>query len=304
MDYKAQNPFDDSPHTSTRNPFEDSIDVSPGPPLPPKKSTVSSSSTRNENLDFDLTPEAIEGKELELKRREEDINRRESAMLSKEKSISNTRKNNWPPIKILCIHPILYHNIKEDIPEERQRLVKRAYIGWFMTVWCYFYNFFTEISSLFVGGSVGSFVLSIIFFVFNVPLSLFVYRILYQGARRSKPILYIAYFVLIWVEFVIFTFMGVGLSSWGGGGLFLAISLFKDNQKVVGIFSIICLVFWSLLFLYHFFLVWIPAVRQYRAMGGLRKAKQEAAGIAAQKNERKSRLSIKRSKNGISSLGY
>jgi len=297
MDYKAQNPFDDtSAHSTTRNPFEDSIDVSPGPPLPPKKSTVSSSSTRNENLDFDLTPEAIEGKELELKRREEDINRRESAMLSKEKSITNTRKNNWPPIKILCIHPILYHNIKEDIPEDTQRLIKRAYVGWFMTIWCYFYNFFTELSALFASGSVGSFVLSIIFFLFNVPLSLFVYRILYQAARRGKPILYVAYFVLIWVEFVIFAFMGIGLSSWGGGGLFLAIKEFQANQKVVGIFSIICLVFWSLLFLYHFFLVWIPAVRQYRAIGGFRKAKQEAAGIAAQKMKENPDLVLKGAK--------
>jgi len=285
MEYKAENPFEEDTPSSSRNPFEDSIDITPGPALPPKK-TTSTSSTRNtisQPSQIDLTPEAIQRKELELKRREEDINRRETSMLSKEKSISNPRKNNWPNIRILCIHPILYHDIKEDIPEDRQGCVKRAYLGWFMTVWCYFYNFFTELSSLVELGNVGSFVLSIIFFVINVPLSLFTYRILYQGARRGKPILYIAYFILIWVEFVIFAFMGLGLDSWGGGGLLLSIKLFNNDHKAVGVFSIICFIFWCLLFLYHFFLVWIPSVRQYRAMGGLRKAKQEAAGIAAKK---------------------
>jgi hypothetical protein len=38
------------------------------------------------------------------------------------------------PSRLLCIKPILYHNIAEDIPEDRQKLIKRSYWIWFGTL--------------------------------------------------------------------------------------------------------------------------------------------------------------------------
>jgi len=206
-------------------------------------------------------------------------------MKVKEDQITKTRKSNWPPINFLCIKPIIYHNIVEDIPEDRQKLIRRAYWTWFATGICFLWNLFTVASALVVQGSgadIASTILAAIEVAFFIPMSFLIYRILYQAARRGRPSLYFVYFITMFLEVVVFVWEGIGLSSWGGGGFVLMLSLFNQKHTAVGIFSVICFVLWCLLVLVHVF-IFIFARLQYRRLGGLAKAKQEAAEEATQK---------------------
>lgn len=182
-------------------------------PAPPKKDTnyYQAEVQRKEqvigsmNLPFEMvrilflsfldlqTPEGIRKKELELKRREEDLQRREQALLVKEDELDKVspKKKNWPRFR-----PMIYHNIQEEIPEEHKKLVRNAYIMWFVTVWCYFYNFFSVLSALIVtggGSEIASFILSIVDFIFFVPLSFLIYRLLYRATRYEFLFLFIIF---------------------------------------------------------------------------------------------------------------
>ena len=83
-------------------------------------------------------PFQISDREDELNRRERELERREQQLEYRERKVGDLqaelglvadRTPNWPKCR-----PIIYHNIKEDIPEDGQLLVKRVYFGWICTI--------------------------------------------------------------------------------------------------------------------------------------------------------------------------
>jgi len=304
-DYEAENPFEEE---ETKNPFEDEDDeeaivqkgtkppqlpkkdkgpklpkkekVTSLPRLPKKDPALSPASVIAElNTPLEMTEEGLRRKEQELKRREEDLARKEGNMISKEEELEKIapKAKNWPRCR-----PIIYHNIEEEIPQDDKPLVKRAYYLWFFTVWCFFWNFFTILADLIVnanGGAVASLILSIVYFIFLVPLSFLFYRLLYNATRKRKSLSWLLFMIIKWIEFLLYGWMALGISGWGGGGIFLMISLFQANKVVVGIFSVICFAFWVLDILGHVYL-FIHARIRYKRAGGLNKAKEQATTVA------------------------
>lgn len=77
----------------------------------------------------------------ELDRREAELNRREQQLEYRERKVGEVqeklkdtldRSPNWPKCR-----PVLYHSIKDEIPEGGQRLVKRVYFAWYRMSACH-----------------------------------------------------------------------------------------------------------------------------------------------------------------------
>jgi len=232
-------------------------------------------------LNSALTPEGLARKEAELKQREEQLEKREQGLIVREDSVPKNRVSNWPRCR-----PFLYHDIRADMPTpEAVSLVRKAYIAWFVTIVALVYNCATILAALIVeqagNSTLASFFLSLFYIVFFLPVTFLIYRLLYNAARRSKPSLYILFFIFLWLE--ILAYVGVfalGINGWGGGGFFLMINAW-GTSIAVGVISLVSCVVWVGMILWSailFFLSW----RQYKKLGGLEKAKQEFGNAAAQ----------------------
>jgi hypothetical protein len=261
------------------NPFEETTEKSPSPRKEElfqekTKSSISSPPKQTIQPTFgsqDLTPEALDRKEMELNRKREDIERREKELLTKEKSLSSSqeKKKNWPKCR-----PFLFHDISEDIPSELQSLVRRAYFGWFVIAATFLWNIICILSVLVVIGSgqaIGSFFLAIVFAIFSIPVSFLIYRLLYNAAKKSSSTYYVLYFIVIWIEIVIFIILAIGIDGGGAGGFFTMLEAFDANSKTVGIFCVVCFLLFVALALYHIFAVFPFATREWK------KAKEKAA---------------------------
>lgn len=70
--------------------------------------------------------------EAELKRREAALIEREKRVAEHEKVLQSQgislKKNNWP----ICM-PIMFHDIPGEIPEQSRRVVREAYMCWWVS---------------------------------------------------------------------------------------------------------------------------------------------------------------------------
>jgi len=233
----------------------------------------------NANPNDQNVAERLKRKEMELKAREEEINKKEQQLKQEEALGGKGEIKNWPK----C-YPLIYQDINKEIPDDQKTLVKIAYAVWFYTLWCFLWNIFTILSALIATGKsthVASLILSIVFFIFFTALAFLVYRLLYGAAKKLKSSTYLIYMCLKWFEFIVYAWMGIGLTGWGGGGFLLMIGLFKDKDTVVGIFSLICTVFWGIAILLHLYL-FIHTRIFYKRAGGFQAAKKQGAQFAAQ----------------------
>ncbi|KAG6917978.1 hypothetical protein DXG01_017162 [Tephrocybe rancida] len=99
----TQNPFA-STHSLDTNPFDD--------PSTPTQ--------------YQSQPSAAEASRLEeIRRREADLERREQELNAKADNIRRHGKANWPPF-----FPLIFHSIKDEIPEASQPLITRLYQLW------------------------------------------------------------------------------------------------------------------------------------------------------------------------------
>lgn len=287
MEYSAANPFEeDDGNVSAPPPVPPKGNDSNSPPVPPKSTTQPTfttpafSQTSQPTFSYeDLSPQALDRKEMALKMREEDIQRREGQLLDKEQSMPKPRPNNWPRCK-----PILYHDIREDIPTpEGQSLMRKAYIAWIVIAVTFLWNIITTLSVLIVSGggsAIASFLLGIAYAIFSIPVSFLIYRTLYNAARKSKPSLYVLFFFLLWIQIAIFILYAIGINGWGAAGFFTMISVFQDDQTIVGIFCVVVTILFALLAIFHIYLFFASRV-EYRKVGGSEKAKQEIAAEGA-----------------------
>jgi len=227
-DYNAQNPFeeDEDKRGSVKKPT---------PSLPPKSTlrepdAFSGRYAATTNSPIDPTWEGVKRKEAELKRREDDLAKRETNLQEREQSVPKGRVNNFPPCK-----PLVHQNIAEDMPTDATKsMVRRALIGWYGTLIAYFWNMIMLLSALIARGGtsyITGFILSIVYIIFAYPISFFIFRLLYQAARKGKPSLYVMYFIFIWFEMATWAFYAVGIYQYGGGGFFCHARFLQKQQS-------------------------------------------------------------------------
>jgi len=290
--YTAENPFelDDNEEVSVGSRSR----TTTGPPLPSKTSVPPTLPTKEPEYKYNPNPspliaewntpmetswEGVKRKEMELSRREEDLDRRERALLEKEETLPKPRINNWPRCK-----PFLYHNIPEDIPTpEGQKVVSRAYYCWYAIDICFVWNLVCTLAVLSVGSDstyIGGFFLALALALFWMPVTFLIYRLLYGAARKSKPAYFVLFFIFLWLEILVFIWMAIGISGWGGGGFFLMLAMFDSKQTAVAIMCLVCFIIWVIVILWCIYL-FIHSRFEYRKAGSLKQAKADSKTAAA-----------------------
>jgi len=274
ISYVGDNPFDDD----NRNPFEEEA----RPTLPPKSSVTPSLPTKefrnSGTADSTLLARAerIRAKEEEIKRREAQITQREQAVASGG-VLKEPRPPNWPRCR-----PLIHHDIAGDMPTpETTRLVKMAYGGWIASFCFIIINTIALLAVLIKdGGSrIVDFILSLVFLIILPIIWFLVYRILYRAARKTKPSLYIAFWIFYIFELLSFGFFLLGFPGTGAAGL---VSMFQEFQKQnlsTAFILLVISILWGLDVIYTFW-IFIASRLEYRKAGGLARAKQDVKDAA------------------------
>jgi len=291
VQYDAENPFDDG--DDTNNPFSEKGEEdqftppqSAPPPLPNKSATVnapypppksSTSYGSPSNVDPNLLQRAerLRSKEEELNRREALLDSRTQILVDRENVLKNPREPNWPRCR-----PLLYHNIDGDMTEPSvKRLVRFAYFGWLAFLVAVLWNFICMFAAIIVDGAVGDFILSIVYCVFLPPIFFLIYRILYRAGRKTKPSLYIVFWIFYFLEMLLLCYFVVGYPSTGAGGIFWMSSAFSDDHNALGFMFLASAIVWGIVAGWSIF-IFILSRYEYRKAGGLAQAKKEATAAA------------------------
>jgi hypothetical protein len=134
-----------------------------------------------------------------------------------------------------------------------------------------------------VDGSVGDFILAIVYFFVWLPLTFMFYRHLYHAARRGRALRYFLFFFLMGFQILVHIFWGLGLEDSGMAGFLQMIGMFRSDKagsQIVGIFCLIGTAFWWLMAAFDIYL-WIHARIHYNRRGGSAQAEREFAQSAA-----------------------
>ncbi|PPQ87969.1 hypothetical protein CVT25_001048, partial [Psilocybe cyanescens] len=216
LDY-TQNPFA-STHSLDTNPFDD----------PPQQSAPVANSARIE----------------EIRRREQDLERREAELNNKAEHIRRHGRNNFPPF-----FPLIYHSINEEIPEASRPLITRLYQLWLVLFGTLIINFVACIFILISGASNGGSDLgaSLGYFIFITPCSFLLwYRPIYNGYMKEQALYYYFYFFFGGFHLLFSLYMIIGIPGTGSSGLIQTIRLFSNHSWAAAVLGLVATVGWTI----------------------------------------------------------
>lgn len=228
-----------------------------------------------------MTVEQLRQKEIELDRREQQIEY-QRRKLGELKEVASTRDKppNWPSCR-----PLIYHNIREEIPENGRILVTRVYFSWFLYVGTLVVNCAALLGGLAAPvpqGATGpdyglDFGLSIVLLVITPVISfVFWYRPFYVAVKNDRSISYFFFFFNYACHLLLCIVMAIGIPSSGGGGFINAFRIFKTNVAA-GIVLLVSSGAWCLVSLFNVYQMQ-AAIRFYRGQG--HTVKGDATSIA------------------------
>ncbi|KAH9951467.1 scamp family-domain-containing protein [Amylocystis lapponica] len=220
--FSTDNPFS-STHSLDTNPFDDPTTVQP------------TSGSNFPTPDHAARMEELRQRELELERRERELNQ-------KSEHIRKFGRNNWPPF-----YPLIFHSIKDEIPDTSQPLITRLYQLWLVLVATLIINM---VSCIFIltsgnpggGSDLGS---SIGYLIVIPPLSFLLwYRPIYNGYMKEQALYFYIYFVFGGFHLLYSLYMIIGIPSTGSAGLIQTIRMYVGGSIVAGILGTIATVGW------------------------------------------------------------
>ncbi|TFK42531.1 scamp family-domain-containing protein [Crucibulum laeve] len=217
-DYHS-NPFA-STHSLDTNPFDD-------PPAQPSASSYSAEQARLE----------------EIRRREQDLERREAELNNKAENLRKNGRKNWPPF----FH-LIFHSIQDEIPEASRPLITRLYQLWLVLVATLIINMVACICILISGSQEGGRDLGAsIGYVFTITITSFLlwYRPIYNGYMKEQALYYYLYFFFCGFHLLYSIYMIIGVPSTGSAGLVQTIRMFGGHHWVAAIFGTIATVGWT-----------------------------------------------------------
>uniref|UniRef100_A0A8H7Y5X3 Scamp-domain-containing protein n=1 Tax=Psilocybe cubensis TaxID=181762 RepID=A0A8H7Y5X3_PSICU len=216
MNY-TQNPFA-STHSLDTNPFDD----------PPQQSASAANAARLE----------------EIRRREQDLERREAELNNKAEHIRRHGRNNFPPF-----FPLIYHAINEEIPEASRPLITRLYQLWLVLFGTLIINFVACIFILIGGASGGGSDVgaSLGYCIFIIPLSFLLwYRPIYNGYMKEQALYYYFYFFFGGFHLLFSLYMIIGIPGTGSAGLIQTIRMFSNHSWAAAVLGLVATVGWTI----------------------------------------------------------
>ncbi|GLB34902.1 putative SCAMP family protein [Lyophyllum shimeji] len=213
----THNPFA-STHSLDTNPFDD-----PSP--------------------YQSQPSAAEASRLEeIRRREADLERREQELNAKADNLRHHGKANWPPF-----FPLIFHSIKDEIPEASQQLITRLYQLWLVLVLTLIINMVACIFILLagaeeagrdLGASIGY------LFVISVLSFLLWYRPIYNGYMKEQSLYYYFYFFFCGFHLLFSVYMIIGVPSTGAAGIIRTVQMFVKHYWAAAVLSLVASIGW------------------------------------------------------------
>ncbi|KAI6036263.1 scamp family-domain-containing protein [Pisolithus microcarpus] len=208
-----QNPFA-STHSLDANPFDD--------PAPTQDKTA---------------------RQRDLEQRERDLQRREQELNQRAEHIRKHGRNNWPPF-----FPLIFHSIREEIPEASRPLINRLYQLWLVLLATLIINMIACIFFLVAGSSDGGKDLggSIGYLIIIAPLSFLLwYRPIYNGYMKEQALYYYIFFFFCGFHLLYSIYMVIGIPSTGSAGLIQTIQMYASGHWAAGILGTVATVGWS-----------------------------------------------------------
>ncbi|RDB21116.1 Secretory carrier-associated membrane protein 2 [Hypsizygus marmoreus] len=220
MNEYTHNPFASS-HSLDTNPFDD----------PATPTQVHSQSTDAVRLE-------------ELRRREQDLERREQELNAKANNIRLHGKNNWPPF-----FPLIFHSIKDEIPEASQSLVTRLYQLWLVLLVTLIINMVACIFILLAGAEeAGRDLGASIGYLFMISVLSFLlwYRPIYNGYMKEQSLYYYLYFFFCGFHLLFSVYMIIGVPSTGAAGLIRTIQMFSKHYWAAAVLGLVATIGWTI----------------------------------------------------------
>lgn len=199
------------------------------------------------------TEKDLAKREADLVKREADLKRREAELAAAGGS-TGPRKN-WPPY---C--SFTYHDIRGEIPEGAQGMVRCAYWCYLGLVLCLFWNFVGTAAALIGlgGGKIATFLWGGLYLIGGVPGAWFLwYRRLYSAGMRDSAFQYTVFFAFFMAHLIFVGWSAIAppiLNSLSHTGFWEAINVIGDNTGV-GVVYFIGAALWSIEFLWSFWVV-------------------------------------------------
>ncbi|KAL6781260.1 hypothetical protein ACKKBG_A10420 [Auxenochlorella protothecoides x Auxenochlorella symbiontica] len=225
--------------------------------------------------------------EKNLDKREADLNRREAELRRLEQELraggAGSLKN-WPPY---CA--FTYHDIRAEIPQPLQGMVRSAYWAYLGLVLCLFFNFVGTAAYLIGvdGGGIAAFLWGGLYMLGGVPLAWFLwYRRVYSAAMKDSAFQYGLFFAMYMAHLIFVGWSVVAppiLNSSSHTGFWEAINVISDNTGV-GVMYFIGAALWAVEFLWSFWVLKL-VYSCFRGQGHtVRSVKNDAAatGVRSQ----------------------
>jgi len=252
MSEYTQNPFA-STHSLDTNPFDD--------PATPSRTNAEANRL------------------AALQQRERDLERREAELTQQQANIKSHGKANWP-----FFMPLIYHSIKEEIPEASRPLMTRLYQLWLVLIGTMILNLVACVFILTSGSNDGARDMggAIGYFVLIIPASFLLwYRPIYNGYMKEQALYYYMYFFFGGFHLLFSAYMLIGVPSTGSAGIINTISMFARKAFVAGVLGLLATIGWAIQGLgnaYYYRQIW----QHHNAAGhSMEKAKGELASHGA-----------------------
>ncbi|KAF8910977.1 scamp-domain-containing protein [Gymnopilus junonius] len=219
MSYSNENPFA-STHSLDTNPFDDPV---------PQQSAQPATSARLE----------------EIRRREQDLERREAELNNKAEHIRRMEGIISP----LAIFPLIFHSIQDEIPETSRPLITRLYQLWLVLLATLIVNMVACIFILISGAESGGGDLgaSLGYMIFISILSFLLwYRPIYNGYMKEQALYYYFYFFFGGFHLLFSLYMIIGIPGTGSAGLIQTIREFSGHHWVAAILGLIATIGWTI----------------------------------------------------------
>ncbi|KAF7294882.1 Secretory carrier membrane protein 2 [Mycena indigotica] len=140
--------------------------------------------------------QATDARLEQLRQRELDLERREQELATKADNIRRNGRNNWPPF-----FPLIFHSIRDEIPEASQSLITRLYQLWLVLAATLIFNMVACILILIAGSRDGGRdVGASIGYVFFISITSFLlwYRPIYNGYMKARTSSVLLFIFLFW----------------------------------------------------------------------------------------------------------
>jgi len=226
---------------------------------------------------------STQAKEDELARREKELEKRLAALAQREQNLGRAggeKTKNWP-----SFYPIVYHSIEDDIPVEKQKVVKLAFYSYLGLVLCLLVNWLCVSTALIASSkNTGDWLWASIYMITGIPGGWWLWYIrLYNACKGDRALTFFLFFCtyLVHCVFCLWAALapeGILGTSDAFCGLFAVIDRFDDNT-VVGFFYLVGFLFWVFEALLSM-TVMSSAYKMFRGQGGGERLQEEAAGAA------------------------